>query len=104
MGTMPQALCRLILWIDHGVISKEDLEVIASLETHFDERNKQWQDKYGDGDDAPLEETFLVAHNVTQAANSNINWKLATQLYCMVRQTLERIFEKVLPLTSYPSW
>lgn len=87
MGTMPQALCRLILWIDNGAISKKDLEAIANLETHYDERSDRWREKYGDGDDAPLEDTFLVAHNVTQAAKSSIDWKLAAELYCMVRQS-----------------
>lgn len=84
MGTMPQALCRLILWLDNKVISKQDLEVIVNLETHYDDRNNKWQEKYGDGSDAPLEGTFVTAHNVKQAAESSIDWKFATQLYCMV--------------------
>lgn len=103
MGTMPQALCRLILWIDNGAMSKKDFEAIVNLETHYDERNDQWQDKYGDGDDAPLEETFLVAHNVTQAAKSNIDWKLAAQLYCMVRRAWKRRNGEVSLLTFHPS-
>lgn len=84
MGALPQALCRLILWIERGVISKSDFDAIVNLETHFDERTDQWQAKYGDGDDAPLEPVFVVAHNVRHAVNSNIGWNLAAQLYCMV--------------------
>lgn len=87
MGAMPQALCRLLLLIKKKALSEDDLSVIVNLETHFMERNDLWLDKHGDNDDAPLEETLIVAHNVTQAARSNIDLNLARQLYCMVRPT-----------------
>lgn len=88
MGALPRALCRLLLLIKKKCISEEAFKVIVNLETHFVERNDDWVDKYGDNDDAPLEETLTVAHNVTQVARSNIDLNLARQLYCMVRCTL----------------
>lgn len=84
MGALPQALCRLILWIEKGAISNSDFDAIVSLETHYDARNDQWQAANGDGGDAPLEPIFVVAHNVRQAVKSNIGWSMAAQLYCMV--------------------
>lgn len=86
MGALPQTLLRLVLWIDKAVISENNMRVVANLETHSEDRTEQWEELYSDEDESPLEDTFLLAHNIKAAARSNMDWSLARQLCCMASQ------------------
>lgn len=83
MGSLVQAVCRLLFWIKHGSLSKDDMRVIVALETKFEallERMRQ-----SAGDDGPdFDQSLQVAQNLYSAIEPGISLSLCRQLYCMV--------------------
>lgn len=65
------------------------MRVICNLETHSEDRTEQWEELHGGEAEAPLEDTFLLAHNVKHAARTNLDWSVVRELCCMASQIWE---------------
>lgn len=84
MGSLPHALSRLLLWIKKQVISKEDLEVVINLETHYEKHNERWRVNHGDSEDSIMDDTLAIAHCVNQAVRATVDLTTTRKLFSMV--------------------
>lgn len=85
LGSLEQALCRLLFWIKKKIISEDDIRVVAALETEFEARMERLRDE-SDGD-PEIDQTLEVAQNVHSAIKPGISLGMCRQLYCMVSST-----------------
>lgn len=82
LGSLDQALCRLLFWIKKKIISEDDMRVVTALETEFDARMERLRN---DSDGEPeIDQTLETAQNVHSAIKPGISLGMCRQLYCMV--------------------
>lgn len=82
LGSLDQALCRLLFWIKKKVISEDDLRVVMALETEFEARMERMRNE---SDGTPeIDQTLEVAQNAHSAINPGISLATCRQLYCAV--------------------
>lgn len=82
LGSLDQALCRLLFWIKKKKISEDDMRVVTALETEFDARMERMRQE---SDDAPeIDRTLQVAQNLHSAIKPGISLAMCRQLYCLV--------------------
>ncbi|KAL1859488.1 hypothetical protein Daus18300_009633 [Diaporthe australafricana] len=83
LGSVQQALCRLLFWIKKSVISAEDMRVIMALETEFEARMERARRAGSDG--VPeFDMSLEVASNLHSAMNPGISLNECRQLYCAI--------------------
>lgn len=82
LGSLDQALCRLLFWIKKGVISEDDMRVVVALETEFEAHMERMRQE---SDDIPeVDQSLQVAQNLHSAVKPGISLSLCRQLYCSV--------------------
>lgn len=85
LGSLDQALCRLLFWIKKKVISEDEMRVIAALETEFEAHMERMRQE---SDDIPdIDRSLQVAQNLHSAINPGISLSFCRQLYCAVSST-----------------
>lgn len=87
LGSLDQALCRLLLWIKKKVISQDEMRVIVALETEFEAHMESMRQE---SDDVPeIDRSLEVAQNLHSAIEPGINLSMCRQLYCAVSSTTQ---------------
>ncbi|KAI3395143.1 hypothetical protein diail_1758 [Diaporthe ilicicola] len=82
LGSLDQALCRLLLWIKNKVISEKDMRVVVALETESEARLERERRV---SDDAPgIALTLGATQSIHAAIKPGINLRLCHQLYCAI--------------------
>lgn len=85
LGSLDQALCRLLFWIKKKVISEDDMRVVVALETEFEAHMERMRQE---SDDVPeIDQSLQVAQNLHSAIDPGISLSLCRQLYCSVSLT-----------------
>ncbi|KUI68447.1 Histone-lysine N-methyltransferase SMYD3 [Cytospora mali] len=82
--SVDQALCRLLYWHKKKAISKDDFQIIAALETHFETRMDQLQDEDENNEEPVVDQTLAVAANARLTTKSSLDLAVIRRLYCAI--------------------